>query len=135
MQGSGSSIISISTTDLTRTAPNTFITTLISIRYRNIAKEPVDIPRVIEFVVSDGLRTNNPPARTVVNVLAFNDPPQVDLNGIMVGTNAEANYTEADSPTFILPQIEIYDQDSSVISEAYARINAVFDVGSETVLL
>ena len=92
----------------------------------------MDSPRVIEFVVSDGLHTNNPPARTTVNVLAFNDPPQVDLNGIMLGTNTEANYTEADSPTFILPHIEIYDQDSSVISEAYARIN---DVGSERLII
>ena len=135
VQGSDSSEIVITATDPDRVTPNNFITVLISIRYRNIANEPVDTPRIIEFSVSDGARTNNPPARTTINVVTFDDPPNLDLSSTQAGINAESDYTEADPPTFIIPDATIQDEDSNMISEARARIEEVFDVGSERLII
>ena len=84
----------------------------------------------------DGLRTNNPRARTIVNVLTFNDPPQADLNGpANVDVNADVDYIEASPPTLVLPDITIQDEDSFFISEASARIDEVFDIGSEQLII
>ncbi len=134
--GSGSNTIVITATDPTRVTPNNFFTVLNSVRYRNIDPEPISVPRIIEFTVFDGLRMNNPRARTTINVMTFNDPPEADLNGpAVVGVNAEVDYIEAAPPTLVIPDITIQDEDSFFISEANARIEQVFDIGSERLII
>ena len=132
--GSFSNTITISVVDPSRVTPNSFLTALISIRYVNSANEPLDIDRIIEFSVSDGLRTNNPPARTTVIIQTFNDPPVVDLNGPTVpGVDGNAEYLEADPATLISPNMTISDEENQPIVGAIARIGVIFDPGFETI--
>ncbi len=134
--GSGSNVITITAADPARVTPNNFLTIVNSIRYRNTDVEPLNVPRIIEFTLFDGLRTNNPRARTTVNVITFNDAPEADLSGPTVsGNNAEVNYIEADPPTLVIPAMTIQDEDSFTISQAQVRIAVVFDVGSERLII
>ena len=134
--GSGSNVITITASDPARVTPNNFLTVVNSIRYRNTDVEPLSIPRIIEFELFDGLRSNNPRARTTVNVMTFNDAPEADLSGPAVrGNNAEADYIEAGPPTLVIPAMTIQDEDSFIISQANVRIAVVFDVGSERLII
>ena len=132
--GSFSNTITISALDPSRVTPNSFLTALISIRYVNAANEPLDTDRIIEFSVSDGLRTSTPPAQTTIFIQTFNDPPVVDLNGPMLpGVDGNAEYLEADPPTLIAPNVIISDEENQPIVEATARIGVIFDPGFETI--
>lgn len=135
IDGSGTSTITISAIDPFTVTQNNFLTTLVNIRYFNIAREPLAIDRLIEFTVSDGQRTNNPLTRTTINILTVNDPPVVDLNGGSVGgVNGSESYTEESPPKLIAADLSIInDEVGQQIIEAVARIRVVFDEGFESI--
>ena len=109
-----------------------FITALVSVRYSNIADEPVGVDRLIEFTIFDGSRTNNPRASTTVNVVTINDVPVVDLNGDGDGVDGFVEYTEADPPILIASNAVLQDPDSLTLTEAFIEFTA-FDTENESI--
>ena len=133
-QGS-SKIIFIDSIDPLRATANVFITALLSLRYINTAEEPMDIDRIIQFTVFDGLRVNTPRAQTTVNILTTDDVPQVDLNGIAGGFNERIMYVESSPPMALASNLLIIDPDSRQLTEANIRIDTIFDEGNESISL
>ena len=132
--GSGTYSINITAADPTQTTANIFITALLSVRYNNFANEPVNVDRVIEFTVFDGLRTNTPPATATIDIQTIDDVPVADLNGPAPGVNGRQEYIESSPPTRILSNLILIDPDSfDSITDARARIDTVFDMGNESI--
>ena len=109
-----------------------FITTLLRLRYTNIADELGGEERVINFTIYDGVFTNDPIAVTRIAIEEVNDVPVVDLNGDNDGTSITVDYTEADPPTLLAPNAILEDPDSPNLSELTIEFEA-FDTSSEYV--
>ncbi len=132
--GDSSDVIIIQSTDTSRVTDNRFITALVFLRYRNLANEPFDVDRTIEFTVSDGRYFNNPRTVTTINIIAVNDIPMVDLNGAREGgLDASVVYDESGPPFNIVPNLLVLDSDSFILTRAEAHIEQVFDEGNETI--
>ena len=131
VSGANSFSINFTAADPLRATPNVFITALLSVRYNNIADEPLGIDRVIRFTVSDGLRTGT--ATTTVRIETIDDVPSIDLNGALGGVSTTAEYRESSAPILLAPQLVLNDPDSPSIIEATARIEQVFDMGNESI--
>ena len=109
-----------------------FITTLLRLRYTNIADELGGEERVVTFTISDGIFTNSPIAVTRIMIEEVNDVPVVDLNGDADGTSTIVEYTEADPPTLIASGAILKDPDSPNLSELTIQFDP-FDGGNESV--
>ena len=110
-----------------------FITTLLRLRYSNIADELGGEERVIEFTVSDGQLTNDPIAVTTISIVEVDDVPVLDLNGEgEPGTSVEVKYTEADPPTLIAADAVIEDPDSPLLTQMTIEFEP-FDEGDESI--
>lgn len=135
--GDGAHVIVIASVDGDgpRATANVFITALLNLRYANTLEEPMDVDRIIEFTVFDGLRTNNPRAQTIVNVIITDDIPVLDLNGGGSGRNNVIGYVESSPPTLLIEDLIVVDPDSFSFTGARAAIERVFDVGNETLAL
>jgi len=132
--GGQSDVIIIQSLDTARVTVNRFITALVLLRYRNVANEPFDVPRTIEFAVSDGRFISSPRTVTTINILAVNDVPTVDLNGqSQGGLDASVDYDESGPPLNIVPELLVLDSDTFMLQSASARIEQVFDEGNETI--
>ena len=131
--GDASHVVFITSNDPLVTSANVFITTLLSLRYTNTAEEPLDVDRIIEFTVFDGVRTNNPRAQTIIDVIITNDIPSIDLNGRSSGFSNQVQYVEASPPTLLASEAFVNDPDSRQFTEAVARIDTIFDEGNETI--
>lgn len=130
--GSSSKVVFIESVDPLRATANVFITVLISLRYTNSAEEPMDLDRIIEYTVFDGLRVNNPRAQTIININTIDDIPVIDLNGPGGGVNQNVRYTESSPPILLTDSLAIVDPDSNRLTAATARIATVFDTDNET---
>ena len=132
--GGESDVIIIRSLDTTRVTVNRFITALVLLRYRNLDNEPRDVPRTIEFTVSDGRFFSSPRTVTTINILAVNDVPVVDLNGqSQGGLDASVDYDESGPPLNIVPNLLVLDSDTFMLYNASARIEQIFDEGNETI--
>lgn len=133
---SGGTTVVITAPDPASASETDFITVLLSIRYNNIADEPLEETRVIEFTVFDGRRENSPRARTSITIQTTNDIPVVDLNGASVqGENGLLQYREAMPAILIAPVLVIEDPDSSMLTMASVRLAQVFDLNNESLSL
>jgi len=133
---SGGTTVVITAPDPASASETDFITVLLSIRYNNIADEPLEETRVIEFTVFDGRRENSPRARTSITIQTTNDIPVVDLNGASVqGENGLLQYREAMPAILIAPDLIIEDPDSSMLTMASVRLAQVFDLNNESLSL
>lgn len=131
VNGANSFSINFTAADPLRATPNVFITALLSVRYNNIADEPLGVDRMIQFTVSDGLRTGT--ATTTIMIETIDDVPSLDLNGAMSGISTRAEFRESGAPVALAPQLILNDPDSPNIVEATTRIERVFDVGNESI--
>ena len=131
VSGANSFSINFTAADPLRATPNVFITALLSVRYNNIADEPLGIDRVIRFTVSDGLRTGT--ATTTIRIETIDDVPRLDLNGGLGGVSTTADYRESSAPVLLASQLILSDPDSPNIVQATARIEQVFDMGNESI--
>ena len=127
-----STVILIESIDPVRATANIFLTALLNLRYSNFAEEPGDMDRIIEYTVFDGLRTNNPRARTIIDILITDDVPIIDLNGGGGGRNNIVRYVESSPPTSLISDLLITDPDSLLFTGANVRIETVFDDQNET---
>lgn len=110
---------------------NIFITALLSVRYNNLAVEPVGVNRLIRFMVSDGLHIGS--ATTTVRIHTHNDPPSLCLNEYSTDSYTIVHYTESSTPTLLAPTLTLSDPDSPNIVEAHAWIEQIFDTGNESI--
>ena len=134
MAGDSADVIIIRSLDTTRVTDNRFITALVFLRYRNLANEPFDVDRTIEFTISDGRFFNNPRTITTINILAVNDVPMLDLNGDRQGgLDAVVEYDESGPPLNVVPNLIVLDSDSFILTRADARIEQIFDESNETI--
>ena len=129
-------VVVVTAPDPASASETDFITVLLSIRYNNIADEPVGVTRVIEFTVFDGGRENSPRARTNITIQTTNDIPVIDLNGpSQSGLNGSLQYREATPPELIAPDLVILDPDSITLTMASVRLDQVFDTNNESLSL
>ena len=111
-----------------------FITSLLRLRYTNIANELGGNERRIQFTAFDGRLTNDPIAETIITITEINDVPVLDLNGGNDGTSVVVEYTEADPPTLIASDATLEDPDSPNLTELTIAFEP-FDIGSESIAI
>ena len=128
--------IVIEAPDPTLASTTDFITVLLSIRYNNLADEPVGDMRVIEFTVFDGVNVNDPKTITTINIQTVNDIPVNDLNGPdEEGENGFAQYIEGSPALFIAQNLFITEPDNEQLTHAMMSFEQVYDEGNETIAI
>ena len=111
---------------------------LLSVFYHNEANEPIEIPRVILFSVSDGQNVNFPKTQTTIEVITFNDEPKIYLDGESFVPELTVEFIEGtldNEVTPLLPNLTIVDPDSSYMVSAQIELVEVFDYGNESIFV
>jgi hypothetical protein len=101
-----------------------------TVRYQNLSAGPSNVNRIVRFAVFDGDDFSNIPTATVL-VSEVNDPPLVDLNGVMPGNNVTVSYVEGGPPVVLAPAITLTDGDNPTLQSAKVTITNIQDNGSE----
>ncbi len=96
-----------------------FRTILLTLEYFNGADEPVDTPRVISVVASDGTANGTGQASSTVDILLMNDPPFISINTGQESFNTQ--YSENGNPVYIAPMPQIQDPDSLLMMSVTIR--------------
>ncbi len=110
-----------------------FITVLDTLVYENTDDRPTTTnPRVIQFTVidTDG-RQNNPLARTNVNLITVNDPPEISLSANSGDLLSSAMYDESTPGVAIAPALMVQDVDSDNLVGATLTLTTPTD-GTDT---
>lgn len=114
----------LSSSTLILTGPATidqFSSALQLVYYLNNASSPTVGARTVLFSISDGSLSAE--AFTEVTVLAVNDPPELDLNGIEDGIDSRTEFIEEGPPVPIVrDSILISDSDSLTVHSASIQI-------------
>ncbi|MCC6509807.1 MAG: hypothetical protein IT423_11910 [Pirellulaceae bacterium] len=77
-----------------------------NVSFRNTSNAPSNVPRTVQFVLTDGDGGTSAPVNQTVNVIAVNDRPVL---GSIPVTNS---YTENSAPVLLAPAATIVDSDS-----------------------
>lgn len=132
VSGNGTNTMTVESLNAQLSSSIDFISVLLSVRYTNLAAEPIGISRLIRFTVFDGLLENDPETETTVSIQTANDVPIVDLDSNTDELDGFVQYSEASPALLIAPELVITDPDNTRITEAF--INFVpFDVGNESI--
>lgn len=109
-----------------------FLTDVRTLQYRNLAEEPTEGTRTIEFIASDG-EDQSIPVFTTVTVVAVNDAPVLDLDPTQLGY--QVAYTEGGPAVPITSGVvTITDNDhGAVITELSIVILNVLDGTDEVI--
>ena len=92
---------------------------------------PNTTPRLISFVVNDGL-SNSRPTYIKLFFSAVNDPPALDLNGHADGFDFQAEFREEGGAVLIVSSmVSAYDVDNVTLSFAKVYIENMLNVGEE----
>ena len=106
---------------------------LLTVSYDNLNSNPGNpgtTPRRISFIPFDGIRYGNASIAYVL-FTAVNNPPFGDLNGVGVGENTTASYTERDPPVPLCPTAAIFDVDNLTLASIEVRILNNLDQSQE----
>ena len=95
-----------------------------TVRYNNRIEEPVDGPRLVDFILSDGVGLSQLVTSTVT-VEVVNDAPQLDLNGFTPDLNNYVVFIEGLGPVLLVNTtgLTLIDHDNNYLQ--YARIELV----------
>ena len=110
-----------------------FETAIRTLRYYNPAEEPSTLPRVIRFLISDGVVVS-PFSATTIYVELVNDPPQFDLGGSMPWPQSYSlvSYSESEGQAYIIgPDSTLVDFDNQTVQSARLAILSPPNLGSE----
>ena len=110
----GTGVLTLSGTD---TIAN-YQAALRTVKYFNSSEGPTATPRVISWIVTDGV-TPSAAATSTVNVTPVNDPPTIT-------PGANLTYTENDAATAINATLTVTDIDSTNLTGATVQITANF---------
>jgi hypothetical protein len=107
-------------------------TVLRTITYNNTDQNPTTTSRAISFVANDGLGSSTTRTCTV-NIVAVNDPPLIDLNGVTAGYNYSATFTEGGGAIAIeAADATVSDMDNVNLVSMTVTITNLLDAGFET---
>ena len=95
-----------------------------TVRYNNSIEEPVEGPRVVEFILSDGVGFSQLVTSTVT-VEIVNDAPQLDLNDFTPDLNNYVVFTEGLGPVPLVNTtgVSLIDHDNNYLQ--HARIELI----------
>ena len=100
-----------------------FVTAVRSVQYFNRMDEPLFYRRVVEFTVSDGVLTNNPPAYVHVDIEAVNDIPLLDFAPGLPGVDSQIDFRENSAPVQLAPDnATLDDSDNTTMVRAVATL-------------
>jgi len=89
-----------------------------NIAYANVSEAPSTSPRTIQFVVTDGDGGTSLSATKTVNVTEVNDPPNLDLNGVVSGTDTTTSFTEGGGAVTVAASAVVGDVDNNMLASA-----------------
>ena len=93
------------------------LSTLLTVRYQNLAEEPTSGMRNIEFVVSDGVNSSVP-VYTQVTVETVNDVPVLDISTLDSSPGYQTNFTEEGPAVYITSRdVSVRDNDANATIE------------------
>ena len=128
----------ITLTGVTGVKDLVYDTALLSMKYNNIADEPDDTIRKILISVFDGRNYNYPQTRVSIEVITFNDPPNIYLTGVPGVNVITAVYnegTEMEDAPELAPDMVVRDSDSPELVSATVNLVQIFDVGNESIFI
>ena len=107
---------------------------LATAQYVNTAEEPTGGIRNVTFIISDGI--DRSVFFACIQVIARNDPPQLDLNGNDIGSfNYYTAFVDSGGPILITSNVIIEDSDNnSVITSFTIYLRNPVDGGMEVIM-
>lgn len=105
---------------------------LSTLTYENTSDDPNTDQRRILTSVNDGDASSNV-SRSLVDIVAVNDAPTLDLNGAANNNPVEATFTEDGPSVLVTPDanLEITDPDNTTLASATVTITNPLDAPSE----
>ncbi len=103
-----------------------------SLTYNNTSENPTEVNRTIQITVNDGGLTS-PIVTSTIAVVAVNDAPTVDLNGVTAGVDFDATFTEGTGPVAIVDAgVVVDDVDDTNLESATITLTNVVDTAAES---
>lgn len=102
-----------------------------TLTYNNTSEDPTVLDRIIQITVNDG-GLSSPIVVSTISVIAENDAPTVDLNGVTGGIDFATTFTEGDGPIAIVDAgIIVNDVDNTNLASATVTLTNVLDASAE----
>ncbi|MEM9325237.1 MAG: Ig-like domain-containing protein [Bacteroidota bacterium] len=101
-----------------------------AIHFENISDSPVVTNRNVSFTVTDRFGATNVDQR-MIEVVASDDDPEVDLNGATAGLDNMASFQEDNGPVLIAAPATVIEPDATNIESMTITITNVLDGTSE----
>ncbi len=96
---------------------SSLLSSLLTVRYQNLAEEPTGGVRNIEFVVGDGI-DSSVPVYTQVTVQTVNDVPVLDISTLDPSPGYQTNFTEEGPAVYITSRnVSVRDNDADATIE------------------
>jgi hypothetical protein len=96
---------------------SSLLSSLLTVRYQNLAEEPTGGVRNIEFVVGDGIDSSIP-VYTQVTVQTVNDVPVLDISTLDPSPGYQTNFTEEEPAVYITSRdVSVRDNDADATIE------------------
>lgn len=98
-----------------------------SLKYLNTSQDPDETDRVITLSVADS-EGSRPPGSIVVRVQGINDPPDIDLNGVVSGYDYATNFPiNRGAIPIVADSMAVSDVDNTTLKSATVRISNLKD--------
>ncbi|NJR68462.1 MAG: DUF4347 domain-containing protein [Synechococcales cyanobacterium CRU_2_2] len=106
-------------------------TAIAQIQYNNTSDSPNTTSRIITVRVNDGILDSNL-ATSTITIQPSNDPPTVDLNGSLSGTNYTTTFVEGNAAVAIATNTAtLNDPDGTDIETLILSLNSIPDASNE----
>ncbi|MFN3150235.1 hypothetical protein [Bremerella sp.] len=103
-----------------------------TLTYNNTSEDPTVLNRIIQITVNDG-GLSSPIVVSTISIVAENDAPLVDLNGVTAGIDFAATFTEGDGPIAIVDAgVIVTDVDNTNLASATITLTNVVDTSAES---
>lgn len=103
-----------------------------SLTYNNTSEDPTVLDRQIEISVNDG-GLSSPIVVSTISIVAENDAPTVDLNGVGTGIDFSATFSEGSGPVAIVDAgLVVDDVDDTNLESATVTLTNLLDATAET---
>lgn len=96
-----------------------------NITYANLSQNPSTASRTVRFVLTDGDGGTSAPVTKTIDIVAINDAPILDLNGVSTGIDYSTTFNRGGSAIGIVDStnLTITDNDSTNLSSATVTIS------------
>ncbi len=104
-----------------------------TVSYRNSSQDPDAAARLFEVTVADA-QSSSPAALLTVQLQPVNDPPDLDLNGAVAGSDNETVFYINRTPVVLAADLVAADQDNTTLRGATVRITNLEDEQAERLM-